>query len=77
MTNRSRLKASDTQVGEGEGRMIESIGQETLLAIPWQERSHTYSNTREAVCTLKHPIRGNQRDAIRVDTCYTTSGVIE
>jgi hypothetical protein len=32
---------------------------------------------REAVRTLKHPIRGNQEDAIKVDTCYTVSGMME
>ena len=32
--------------------------QETLLAILGQERAPIYTSTREAVHTLKHPIRG-------------------
>ena len=32
--------------------------QETLLAVTGQVGDPLYSNTREAVCTLKRPIRG-------------------
>jgi hypothetical protein len=45
--------------------------QETLLAVLGQERTPIYSSTREAVCTLKCPIRGKEiRQSIMMDTRY-------
>jgi hypothetical protein len=56
--------------------VIESIGQETLLAVPWLERALIYSNTGEEVLRLKHPLEGDENDAIMVDTSYTGSGMM-
>jgi hypothetical protein len=43
----------------GEGREVDCIGrQETLLAAAGQVGDPLYSNTREAVLSLKRPIRG-------------------
>jgi hypothetical protein len=45
--------------------------QETLLAILGQERAPIYTSTREAVHTLKHPIRGiDKRQFIMMDTWH-------
>jgi hypothetical protein len=56
--------------------VIESIGQETLLAVSWLERALIYSNTGEAVLRLKHPLEGDENDAIMADTSYTGSGMM-
>jgi hypothetical protein len=48
-----------SQAGSRGGTRIElDKRQETLLAVLGQERTGTYTNTREAVLRLKHPIRG-------------------
>jgi hypothetical protein len=56
--------------------------QETLLAATGQVGDPLYSNTREAVLRLKHPIRGIDRShsdseidqSIMMDTYYISDG---
>jgi hypothetical protein len=56
-------------------REMKTRRQETLLAVTGQVGDPLYSSTREAVLTLKHPIRRIDTKAVhQMDTCYINDG---